>query len=382
MGAMPFLPPNTGTLKRSLIGASLVAALVAAPVAAGVTDARAGVPPLDDFSPAFLGMYRKVMEIEDDIRVHAERYGVDFDLARAVCLYESGGNPGLASNAGALGYFQVMPATYRELGVTTNIEAGVKYLAQMIRQFEREDRAIAAYNGGPSRVGRSGGLPLETLQYVMGVGHYRNVLKQYDEALRLHASSLRLERARAGDDWHAIASRVRTPEWELRLHNAFLAGRRLNAGDTIAYPSESRAGLFTPVDGGAAYRVRLGDNYIKLAIILGVDLEQFRSANGLWQLQVVPPGMVLRIPFSIDRANVIRAAVDTLPAPAQTTASTTATTAAKTTLRTHLVKRGDTLTGIARRYGTTVTAIKKANRLDRSTIQAGQTLRIPGNTRT
>ena len=69
--------------------------------------------PLEEFSPAFLGMYRKVMEVEDEIRRHAERYGVDFDLARAVCLYESGGNAGLASHAGAQGYFQVMPRTYR-----------------------------------------------------------------------------------------------------------------------------------------------------------------------------------------------------------------------------------------------------------------------------
>ena len=71
--------------------------------------------PLDDFSPSFLGMYRKVMEIEDTIRRHAATYGVDPDLALAVCLYESGGNAGLSSNAGAQGYFQVMPRTFRTL---------------------------------------------------------------------------------------------------------------------------------------------------------------------------------------------------------------------------------------------------------------------------
>jgi hypothetical protein len=65
----------------------------------GGTVARAETPPpgllpLEEVSPVFLGMYRKVMEIEADIKRYSERYGVDFDLARAVCLYESGGNVG------------------------------------------------------------------------------------------------------------------------------------------------------------------------------------------------------------------------------------------------------------------------------------------------
>ena len=162
-------------LERRVVCAGLTVTLV---FMASRTVRAETAPQLDDFSPAFLGMYRKVMEIEDDIRRHATRYGVDFDLARAVCLHESGGNAGLASHAGAQGYFQLMPRTYRELRVTTNIEAGVKYLAQLIQQFGREDRAIAAYNGGPGRVARGTGLPIETLQYVIGVGHYRTVLKQ------------------------------------------------------------------------------------------------------------------------------------------------------------------------------------------------------------
>ncbi|HBO90913.1 MAG TPA: hypothetical protein DD460_09190, partial [Acidobacteria bacterium] len=52
---------------------------------------------LEAISPSFLGMYRKVMEIEDEIRRHTDQYGLPFDLARAVCLYESGGNANLSS---------------------------------------------------------------------------------------------------------------------------------------------------------------------------------------------------------------------------------------------------------------------------------------------
>ena len=45
---------------------------------------------------------------------------------------------------------------------------------------------------------------------------------------------------------------------------------------------------------------------------------------------------------------------------------------------TYTVKTGDSLWTIARRYETTVTALKQANSLARSTIQPGQKLTIPG----
>jgi LysM repeat protein len=49
--------------------------------------------------------------------------------------------------------------------------------------------------------------------------------------------------------------------------------------------------------------------------------------------------------------------------------------------RTYRVRAGDTLWGIARKYGTTIVEIKKANGMRQSIIQPGQTLTIPGDTR-
>jgi LysM repeat protein len=365
--------------------------------------ARADTPPpglllLEDVSPVFLGMYRKVMEIEADIKRYAERYGVDFDLARAVCLYESGGNAGLNSAAGAKGYFQVMPATFRALSVESNIEAGVKYLSQMIRRFEREDRAIAAYNGGPARVGRAGGLPLETLQYVLGVGQYRTVLKLYDASLRHHASGVQLTTVQADEDWRALSSRLGVPEWELRMHNAFLAQRPLRSRQLIAYPAEPRNGLFHAVDGSAEYRMRYGDNYLKLAFTLGIEPDALRSANGLWQIQSVPTGVRLRIPLDADRSLLVHAALGLTPSSTPQRAVLAAATpvlarrpvAARVTARTplalagitHPVSRGDTLIGLARRYETTMRDLQEANRMGRRTaIRVGERLRIPGPAR-
>jgi LysM repeat protein len=354
-----------------------------------------GILPLEDISPVFLGMYRKVMVIEAEIKRYSERYGVDFDLARAVCLYESGGNAELNSGAGAQGYFQVMPATFRALRVESNIEAGVKYLSQMIRRFEREDRAIAAYNGGPTRVGRAGGLPLETLQYVLGVGQYRTVLKLYDASLRHHASGIRLTTVHAGEDWPALSSRLGVLEWELRLHNAFLAQRRLHPGQLIAYPTEPRNDLFRAGDRDAEYRMRYGDNYLKLAFTLGIEPDALRTANGLWHIQSVPAGVSLRIPLIADRSFLLHAALGLMPSNAPEGAAIARTALAPAPRApvapavaqrpsqppprvAHQVSRGDTLARLARRYETTIRALQEANGLaGRTTIRVGQRLRVP-----
>ena len=41
------------------------------------------------------------------------------------------------------------------------------------------------------------------------------------------------------------------------------------------------------------------------------------------------------------------------------------------------MKKGDTLYAVARRYGTSVAAIKRSNGLSSVTIRVGQSLRIP-----
>ena len=359
--------------------------------------------PLDDLSPQFLGMYRKAMNIEDEVRGHTERYGVDYDLARAVLIQESGGNPGLTSVAGAGGYFQVMPATFRGLRVDSNIEAGIKYLSQMTRQFGREDYAVAAYNGGPGRA-RSGRPPLETLQYVLSVGAYRNVLKVHEPSVRRHAARIGLEAIRTGDDWWALSRRTGCSVLELRMHNPFLATRALRAGQFVAYPLEPRAGLLTPAgDNHVEYRARLGDNYLHLAFTLEIDRDDMRALNDLWHLQTLPAGQVLRLPlagegsyeeYTVQAGDDLQTVADRhestpwriirdnrLFRDERLTPGTVLRVrpqAPRATTVTHRVVSGDTLNGLARRYGATVRAIQEANSMGRRTvIRIGQQLRIP-----
>ena len=375
----------------------------APPLVAVAPDDAALLLPLDDFSPQFLGMYRKAMTIEDDIRTYSERYGVDYDLARAMLIQESGGNPGLTSIAGAAGYFQVMPATFRGLRVDTNIEAGIKYISQMVRQFRREDYAVAAYNAGPGRA-RRGRPPLETLQYVFSVGAYRNVLKVHESSVRQHVAQIGLEPIRTGDDWWSLAERTGRSVLELRMHNPFLATRALRVGQLIAYPVAPRTGLLAPAGADhVEYRARLGDNYLHLAFVLDLDRDDMRELNDLWHLQTLPAGQVLRLPlawegryeeYTVQAGDDLKTVADRLKStpwriirdnrlfrderltpgmvlrvrPEQPRATTV----------THRVVSGDTLNGLARRYRTTVRAIQEANSMGRRTvIRIGQRLRIP-----
>jgi soluble lytic murein transglycosylase-like protein len=111
----------------------------------------------------------------------ALRHGIDPALVHAVIEAESNYRPAAKSRVGARGLMQVMPSTARELGVARasqlfdpqqNIEAGVKYLKELLVRFNGDlPTAIAAYNAGPGAVTRHDGIPpyRETQDYVRKV---------------------------------------------------------------------------------------------------------------------------------------------------------------------------------------------------------------------
>jgi len=109
-------------------------------------------------------------------RQEAIRQGVSPDLVVNMVKTESGGRINAVSNKGARGPMQLMPATAKELGVNPddwqdNIRGGVRYINQMLRQFNDPVLAVAAYNAGPGKVRRAGGVPNieETQNYVKKV---------------------------------------------------------------------------------------------------------------------------------------------------------------------------------------------------------------------
>ncbi len=124
----------------------------------------------------FPGIDRILDSYERTIKRHANRYGFDWQLILAVMYQESGFQTRAVSPKGAYGLMQIMPATGRDIITTllidnvikpeNNITAGIYYLWWLYSMFNpddadvytgatQEDRlrlALAAYNGGPTRV--------------------------------------------------------------------------------------------------------------------------------------------------------------------------------------------------------------------------------------
>ena len=108
-----------------------------------------------------------------DIELASAEAGVDPRLVAALVWTESGFDPDAVSHAGAIGLAQLMPGTADGLGVDPhdpldNLRGGARFLAAMIDQFGSIELGLAAYNAGPGRVARAGGIPHipETQAYV------------------------------------------------------------------------------------------------------------------------------------------------------------------------------------------------------------------------
>lgn len=107
----------------------------------------------------------------------ADAYHVSPTLLAALVRQESGWRADAVSAKGAMGLAQLMPGTARALAVdprdpAANLVGGARYLRQMLDMFDGDvERALAAYNAGPGRVLRAGGVPriAETRAYVSAI---------------------------------------------------------------------------------------------------------------------------------------------------------------------------------------------------------------------
>jgi soluble lytic murein transglycosylase-like protein len=116
--------------------------------------------------------------IQQAVAAASREHQVDPDFIHSVIRAESGYNPRAVSPKGAQGLMQLMPRTAAQLGVlhpfdpAANVQAGTAYLRQLLEQYHGDPvKALAAYNAGPERVARYGGIPPfpETEAYVARV---------------------------------------------------------------------------------------------------------------------------------------------------------------------------------------------------------------------
>lgn len=133
-----------------------------------------------------------------------------------------------------------------------------------------------------------------------------------------------------------------------------LAGLRELAGETPVPPqptTQPPSATPTPQSGYITYVVQQGDTLYSIARRYGTTVEAIKAANGLPDNNI-HVGQQLRIPTGSSST----------PIPQYTI---------------YVVRAGDTLYSIARKFGTTVQAIVAANGLTGTNISVGQQLRIP-----
>jgi LysM repeat protein len=140
-----------------------------------------------------------------------------------------------------------------------------------------------------------------------------------------------------------------------------------------------------PAQGSAPRRtmhtVAAGETFFGIARRYGVTAAQLRAMNPDVDPESVEVGDVLRLPAAARDSRASGSAQGTAGQPqtpaASRTPNRTGSRPTRPATRTHTVAPGETLFGIARRYGVTRQAIIDANELESNQVRTGQRLTIP-----
>jgi len=336
--------------------------------------------------------------------------GIPTDLAQ-VALIESSFLPRARSNRAAHGIWQFMPRTGRQYGLTSNgvvdersdpekaTRAAAKHLAYLHELFHDWFLALAAYNAGEGKILRaqertglndfwqlaaSGLLRQQTQNYVPAVIAAVLISKnpehygfEVDYEAPLEYETIELNRP------VRLADLARSPSLDLESLQAL--NPELKTGVTPRQPEgytlKVPAGLTEParlafaaaptakLPGPRRHTVRKGESLASIARRYGVSKARLAESNGLLATARVSRGEVLIVPA---REPVRTASKKTRPSISKPAP------AAAAAARSYKVKGGDTLSGIARRTGTTVDSLMAANDLDSpEKIKPGDKLKIP-----
>jgi membrane-bound lytic murein transglycosylase D len=290
---------------------------------------------------------------ESFVRGVMRSYSVPTDLYY-LGMIESAFLPTARSHAGAVGFWQFMPSTGRAMSLRVDslvdermdpirsTRAAARHLKELRDEMGDWALAVAAYNAGSGRISRG-------LQ-AFGVNNYWDLAQNGDLAEETKQYVPRL---------YAMAAIAKGRD---------RFGFDPPSGESFAYDS-------VQVEGSTRLSelARIGE--VSLDALTRMNPHLLRGvtpSGGYWVWVPVGRGLDVQRAWlasaaarsAVKVASVARKAVsrpEPNPAPAPT----------------HLVRKGDTLWSIARRYGVTVDSIQSANHLADRPIQPGMKLAIP-----
>jgi membrane-bound lytic murein transglycosylase D len=320
-------------------------------------------------------------------------------------LIESGYKVGALSRARALGLWQFIPSTGYKFGLNRDryvdqrmdpyrsTTAAIDYLRELHQIFGDWTTVLAAYNCGEGRVLRVirdqnvnyldnfwdlyERLPRETARYVprfLATLHIVNNPGKYGLDRIPTDPPLPFETVTVHRQVHLrdIAQKIGVSEQDMKALNPELRFKILPPGSyALRVPPEKSdlllAGinelpLSTPPSATYTYayhRVKSGENLSSIAQRYRTSVAKIMRANNLRKSHHIVAGKRLKIPAGKGAvvAGGTRAGGKTKPA-------------------THVVRRGDSLWNLAKRYGTTTNTIQKLNKLSGTHLYVGQVLKV------
>ena len=325
-------------------------------------------------------------------------------------LIESGYKVAALSKARALGLWQFIPSTGYKFGLKRDTfiderldpvkatQAAIAYLKELHNIFGDWTTVLAAYNCGEGRVLRVirdqnvnyldnfwdlyERLPMETARYVprfLATLHMVKNPEKYGLDCVVPDSPLEYDTVTVSRQVHLrnVADRIQVPKKILSELNSELRYKitpqdsyelRIPKGkaDLLMAEINNIPRTSTPEKAFVYHRVRKGETLSTIAKRYRSSIQSIMRANRLSKRNYIVAGKKLKIP--------LRGASSALIA-----STSGGVSAIKGPIpETHVVKRGDSLWIIAKRYATTTKKLQNMNNLKSTRLHIGQVLRIPG----
>lgn len=344
------------------------------------------------------GWLKRGEHYEEYVKRTLSSYNLPTDLYH-LAMIESGFVPTARSHAGAVGMWQFMPSTGRYMGLRVDAlvderrdpvrstHAAARHLSDLYRDLGDWALAAAAYNAGHGRITR--GLASIGVDNFWDLAVWGDLAEETEHYVpRLYAVTI-IGRNRArfgfpegdsegnGFSYDSVQVEYATPLGLLAsmgdvsagqlaaLNPHLLQGTTPSGGYWVWVPPGTGrelqeaylASAFHKQKGHGVYVVRSGDNLSMLAHRSGVPMSGIRELNPGVRWAALPIGAELTLPYNAtQRLSANEPSVEVVE---------------------HVVGSGETLWGIARRYGSSVEAIRGANGIGGGVIVPGQMLRIP-----
>ncbi|NRA46266.1 MAG: LysM peptidoglycan-binding domain-containing protein [Oligoflexales bacterium] len=355
------------------------------------------------FSKQERGVFQNFIDRGAKYRLFIEKQLIDHGLPKEIfylAMIESGFIIRAKSRAGAVGPWQFIRGTGKRFGLSINsyvderldpirsTQAAIRYLKSLHKVFNSWELAFAAYNSGESRVMNTiikhgvrdywkliemKALPRETRNYVpkfiaaaiLGQQARSHGFKEpkpipYPELVRV-----------------SVPSPVRVRDLAKKLNITYKKLKSLNPNllRKITPAHKSTYDLWVPVGSDSKllaqlqplnmnsravkestglsyqkYRIRRGDTLISIARKFKASVPQIRKANKLGGNKIIA-GRLINVPQAARKKRYLK----------------------------YLVRKGDNLYHVAKKFGSSIKRIKHINSMRHSRIYAGQTLKVPNN---